>query len=128
LKELLDMVNVLESPAHKQIVAKRPGYSEFEDRKWADLSEIGWATLLHELAYQTDDLPAMAASLHVPLLVLVGEQDEPFVIASHAMADAIAGTQLVVIADAGHSPQFENPHAWITALTRFLSALPATAL
>jgi len=128
LKELLDLVNVLESPAHERVVAKRPGYREFEDRKWADMSEIMWATLLHELAYQADDLPAMAASLHVPLLVLVGEQDEPFVIASHAMADAIAGTQLVVIADAGHSPQFENPHAWITALTRFLSALPATAL
>ncbi len=26
------------------------------------------------------------------------------------------GAQLVVIPDAGHSPQFENPHAWIEAL------------
>jgi len=128
LKELLDMASVLESPAHKRVLAKRPGYGEFEARKWADMSEIMWATLLHELAYQSDDLPAMAASLRVPLLVLVGAQDEPFVIAAHAMADAIAGTQLVVIADAGHSPQFENPDVWIAALTGFLSALPATAL
>jgi pimeloyl-ACP methyl ester carboxylesterase len=128
LKELLDMASVLESPAHKRIVARRPGYSEFEARKWADMSEIMWATLLHELAYQDDDLPIMAASLHAPLLVLVGSEDEPFVIASHAMADAIAGTQLVIIPDAGHSPQFENPEAWIRALSGFLSALPATAL
>jgi 3-oxoadipate enol-lactonase len=128
LKELLDMASVLESPAHERVLAKRPGYSQFEARKWADMSEIMWATLLHELAYQADDLPAMVASLRVPLLVLVGAQDAPFVIAAHAMADAIAGTQLVVIPDAGHSPQFENPDAWIAALTGFLSALPATAL
>ncbi len=128
LKELLDMASVLESPAHERVLAKRPGYSQFEARKWADMSEIMWASLLHELAYQADDLPAMVASLRVPLLVLVGAQDAPFVIAAHAMADAIAGTQLVVIPDAGHSPQFENPDAWIAALTGFLSALPATAL
>jgi pimeloyl-ACP methyl ester carboxylesterase len=128
LKELLDMASVLESPAHKRLVATRAGYREFEDRKWDDMSEIMWATLLHELAYQADDLPAMVASLRVPLLVLVGAEDEPFVIAAHAIADAIAGTHLVVIADAGHSPQFENPSAWIAALTRFLSALPASAL
>ena len=86
-----------------------------------------WGTLAHELAYQADDLPEMVASLGAPLLVLVGAQDEPFVIASHTMADAIAGAQLVVIPDAGHSPQVENPEAWIAALTGFLSALPATA-
>ena len=127
LKELLDMVSVLESPAHKRLVEKRPGYAEFEARKWNDMSEIMWATLLRELAYQTDDLPEMVATLRVPLLVLVGAQDQPFVIAAHAMADAIPGTQLVVIPDAGHSPQFENPEVWIAALTGFLSTLPATA-
>ena len=63
-------------------------------------------TLLRELAYQADDLPALAASLRAPLLVLVGAQDQPFVIASRAMADAIPGAKLVVIPDAGHSPQF----------------------
>ena len=43
------------------------------------------------------------------------------------MAEAIPGAQLVVFPDAGHSPQVENPSAWIAALTGFLSALsPAT--
>jgi 3-oxoadipate enol-lactonase len=127
LQELLDWASALESPAHKRVAAKRPGYTEFEDRKWACMSEIMWATLIRELAYQTDDLPVMAASLRAPLLVLVGAQDEPFVIASNAIAAAIPGTELVVIPDAGHSPQFENPDAWIAALVGFLSALPATA-
>jgi pimeloyl-ACP methyl ester carboxylesterase len=127
LKELMDMVSVLESPAHERLVAVRPGYPEFEARKWADLSEIMWATLAHELAYQADDLPAMV-SLRCPLLVIVGEQDEPFVVASHAMAEAIPGAELVTIPNAGHSPQFENPDAWIAAMTGFLSKLPAAAV
>jgi 3-oxoadipate enol-lactonase len=127
LKALMDMTAVLDSPAYKRTLAERPGYVEFMARKWANMSEIMWGTLAHELAHQADDLPAMVASLRAPLLVLVGAQDEPFVIASHAMADAIAGAQLVVIPDAGHSPQVENPEAWIAALTGFLSALPATA-
>jgi len=127
LKELMDFASALESPAYKRVLADRPGYMEFEARKWADMSEIMWATIIKELAYQEDDLPAMAASLRVPLLILVGSQDQPFVIASNAMADAIPGAQLVIIPDAGHSPQIENPEGWIAALEGFLSALPATA-
>ena len=127
LKELLDFAQTLESPAHKQVVEKRPGYAEFEARKWDDMSEIMWATLLHELAHQTDDLPAMAEASLPPLLVLVGEQDEPFVRAADAMIASIPHAQLAVIPEAGHSPQFENADAWIGALGGFLSSLSATA-
>jgi pimeloyl-ACP methyl ester carboxylesterase len=31
-----------------------------------------------------------------------------------------------VIPDAGHSPQFENPDAWIAAFTRFLDRVDAS--
>lgn len=127
LKELMDWASALESPAHRRLVEKRPGYTDFEARKWACMSEIMWGTLIRELAYQADDLPAMAASLRAPLLILVGDQDKPFVIASNLMKEAIPSAQLVVIPSAGHSPQFENPEAWIAALTGFLSALPAIA-
>ena len=127
LKELMDYVSALETPAYKRVAAERPGFAEFEARKWDGMSEIMWGTMARELAYQSDDLPALVASLRAPLLVLVGSQDKPFVIASELIAEAIPSAQLVVIPDAGHSPQFENPTAWIAALTGFLSALPATA-
>jgi pimeloyl-ACP methyl ester carboxylesterase len=125
LKELLDFGGALDTPAYKRVLADRPGYKEREAEKWAGVSEIMWGTLAHELAHQGDDLPALAASLRAPLLVLVGEQDEHFVIASHLMVDAIPHAQLAVIPDAGHSPQTENAAAWIAALTGFLSLLPA---
>jgi 3-oxoadipate enol-lactonase len=57
--------------------------------------------------------------------VIVGSQDAPFVRSSREMADAIEGAQLAIIPDAGHSPQFENPDAWIDVLTRFLASVPA---
>ena len=58
--------------------------------------------------------------------MLVGEQDAPFIAPSERMAKAIDGARLVVIPDAGHSPQFENPDAWWDALTSFLDEVPAS--
>jgi len=74
-------------------------------------------------------LVAVAASseamraVSCPTLILVGEQDQPFLIASRAMAETIPGARLVVIPDAGHSPQFENPDAWLAAMQEFLASL-----
>ena len=127
LKGLLDMAQVLETPAYQRTLAQRPGYREFTERKWNDLSEIMWGAIAVALAHQSDDLSALAAAVHVPTLVLVGAQDAPFVGPSKAMADAIDGAELAIIPDAGHSPQFENPGAWIEALTRFLASVPTPA-
>jgi pimeloyl-ACP methyl ester carboxylesterase len=125
LKELLDLAQVLETPAYRRALADRPGYREFEERKWADLSEIMWGAMTVALAYQPDDLAALAAAVRFPVLALVGSQDAPFVAASREMAAAIESAQLVIIPDAGHSPQFENPAAWIEALSRFLMSVPS---
>jgi len=125
LKELLDMVPVLETPAYKRMLLDRPGYQAFQDRKWDDLSEVMWGAMAVALAHQPDDLAALAEAVRVPMLIVVGSEDAPFVSASHAMADAIDGAQLVIVPDAGHSPQFENPQAWIDALPRFLASVPA---
>jgi pimeloyl-ACP methyl ester carboxylesterase len=127
LKELLDMAPVLETPAYLRALDELPGYREFVERKWDDLSEIMWGAMVLEMARQPDDLPALAAAVRVPTLVLVGEQDEALRAPADAMAATIGGAELVVIADAGHSPQIENPGAWIDALTRFLASVPAPA-
>jgi pimeloyl-ACP methyl ester carboxylesterase len=127
LKELLDLVPVLETPAYKRTLLDVPGYQDFQDRKWADTSEVMWGAMAVALAHQPDDLAALAEVVRFPMLILVGSEDAPFVAASHAMAEAISGAQLEVIPDAGHSPQFENPGAWIDALSRFLASVPAFA-
>lgn len=125
LKELLDFAQPLTTPAYERIVEERPGFQEYVDSKWDRLSAVMWGSLARAMARQSDDLPALAATLSVPLLVLVGEQDGPFVDASHAMHEAIPDATLVIVPGAGHSPQFENPDAWIEALSGFLATLPA---
>jgi pimeloyl-ACP methyl ester carboxylesterase len=56
-------------------------------------------------------------------LVIVGDQDVPFVAASEELAATIPGARLEVLADAGHSPQFEAPDSWWKAMTSFLDGL-----
>ncbi len=120
LKRIMDEFQPLGTPAYEKLMAERAGYREFNDRKWETLSPMMWATMGREIRDQPDQLAALAA-VTCPTLVIVGVQDEPFVDVSRAMADTIAGAELVVIPDAGHSPQFENPDAWLTALERFLA-------
>ena len=125
LKALLDEAAPLHTPAYERMLAERPEYQAFQDRKWDALSEVMWAAMVVAIARQDNDLPEFHA-ITCPTLVVVGETDTPFRGPSQAMADAIPHAELVVIPDAGHSPQFEAPDAWIDALQSFLGALVVT--
>jgi 3-oxoadipate enol-lactonase len=122
LKPMLDEAATLESPAHLRLLAERPELVEYEERNWLALSPVMWATMLREIVHQPDQL-ALLAGVHCPTLVIVGEQDTPFVDASRAMAGVVPGAELVVVRDAGHSPQLENPGPWLDALQRFLASV-----
>jgi pimeloyl-ACP methyl ester carboxylesterase len=84
-----------------------------------------YAAMLRAITDPTNPIDRLEAlrSVAVPALVLVGEEDQPFLNPSRRMAEAIPGAELVVVPDAAHSPQFENPEAWWAALTAFLQQL-----
>lgn len=124
LKVLMDAFAPLDTPAYERMLAERPGYREFQDRKWSMLSPVMWAALIREIRDQPDQL-AVLAQVQCPTLVTVGDQDKPFVGVSRAMAAAIPDAELVVVPDAGHSPQFENATAWFDTLDRFLASVAA---
>ena len=65
--------------------------------------------------------------IKVPTLVICGEKDEPFLQASRVMHENIPGSELVVIAGAGHSPQIETPGEFNRVLSRFLDRVHAGA-
>jgi 3-oxoadipate enol-lactonase len=118
----------LDSPAHKRLVAERPGYAAFEDRKFRTTSPSLYVAMAPAFARTPDRLKDLAAlSPSLPCLVMVGEEDQHMLAGSKAMAEAIPGASLVVFPDAGHTPQFENPEAWWDALSAFLAALPVSA-
>lgn len=60
----------------------------------------------------------------VPTLVLVGANDEPFLGATDYMVAKIKGSRRVVIADAGHAANIDQPEAFNAAVEEFLEGLP----
>lgn len=59
--------------------------------------------------------------IKVPAIVIVGANDTPFLAASDYMAAKIPGAKKVVIPDAGHSANIDQPAAFNAALMGFLS-------
>jgi pimeloyl-ACP methyl ester carboxylesterase len=61
-------------------------------------------------------------SISVPAIVVVGANDTPFLAASDYMASKIPGAQKVVIPDAGHAANIDQPAAVNAAIVDFLQA------
>ena len=122
----VDLANALRdedpliTPAFRRLLDEQPGYAEFCDRKARATSAAMRVAMLPAFVAQPDRLAALADRVRVPTLVIVGEQDGGFVEHAEAMAAAIPGARLVIVPDAGHTPQFENPGAWWSALSGFL--------
>ncbi|HEX2851489.1 MAG TPA: alpha/beta hydrolase [Acidimicrobiales bacterium] len=114
-----EMAGPLDTEAHLRLVETRPGYREFGERKTLNSSPDMWLSMLDEILGQDDRLASLAG-VAVPTLVIVGDQDTPFLGQSEAMVGAMPEAHLAVIPDAGHSPQFENPDAWFEVVTSFL--------
>ena len=60
-------------------------------------------------------------NIEVPTLVLVGENDTPFLQAAQYMEKNIAGAQLIVVPNAGHSANIDNTEFFNNAILNFLS-------
>ena len=110
----------LTTEAYRRKVAEDPGYAEMGDRNLRASSPAMFAAMLARIARAEDRLDALA-TLPMPTLVIVGEQDAPFLADSHRMADTVPDGRLAVIADGGHSPQFESPQEWWAAFSGFLT-------
>ena len=118
LKALRDQ-DPLMTPAFLRLLHEKPGYSEFCDAKLLASAPAMWLAMAPALLTQPDRLDRLA-DVDVPTLVIVGEQDIPFVAHGERMAKTIPGARLAIIPDAGHSPQFENTEAWWAVLSAFL--------
>ena len=84
------------------VEAERPGYKEFGDRKLLASSPAMYAAMLKAITDADRGLDRLddLRGLSMPALVIVGDQDAPFLKPSRRMAEAIpdaelAGAQLV---------------------------------
>jgi pimeloyl-ACP methyl ester carboxylesterase len=78
---------------------------------------VGFAKALNEYP----SMVAKLSSITCPTTVLVGENDTGLRDAADVMAREIPGAELVIIPNAGHSPQEDDPPAWIHAVETHLT-------
>jgi pimeloyl-ACP methyl ester carboxylesterase len=112
----------LATPAFLEYIRAHPERAIQSDRNLRVCSPFMYAACLRQIPTQEDRLERLA-QLTMPTLVIVGDQDKPFLKASQRMADTIPNARLAVIANAGHSPQLEAPDAWWNALSGFVAEL-----
>lgn len=87
-------------------------------------SAVGLAKAARGMLTQRDDriiqsLPGIA----VPTLVVVGADDTPFLAASSYMAKKVPDAIQIVIPDAGHASNLDQPEAFNSAVADFLGPL-----
>ena len=90
-------------------------YWERRHRRFTAMDPEAFAVLTLELVDQPP-LTDRLAEIRCPTTVIVGEEDAGFLASSAELAAGIPDARLVRIADAAHSPQIENPSAWLDAV------------
>ncbi len=116
-------------PAMNPEAVKRTMERMGEDRYWARIEAKllamdpeAFAELSGVLMDQ-DPVVDRLEEIACPTLVLVGEQDLPFVAPAKLMAERIPNARLAVIEGAAHSAQFENEAAWLDAVGTHLQSV-----
>lgn len=113
-----------------------PGFRNDEARqKWNDralataeryeASSPGLARAARGMLTQQDGRVIDAlASVDVPVLVVVGANDKPFLGAADYVTAKVAKAELVVIPDAGHTCNLDQPALFNARVTEYLARLP----
>lgn len=133
-KEHSDVLRRLPAPVHDGLVrgyvtwaAHRPVPNEVADRlvaPWTD--EEGRAALYRQIIANdqqaTDDIQDRYGEINVATKIIWGEHDAWLPLTqAHELQRAIPGAQLVVLPDAGHLVQHDQPRALTDAIADFLA-------
>jgi len=78
------------------------------------------------LAQEGSQVIDALATIRVPTLIVVGDQDQPFLAPSEYMAKKIPGARLAVIPGAGHSSNLDQAEAFNRVLREFLESVATT--
>lgn len=125
-KGRIDLARQQGMPAMAASIAARwlPGEPE-DSRKSRQLRDMmasthveGFSACAHAL--RSYDLSAAAATINVPVLAVAGALDGVMPQSMEASFAQHPGADFIVIADAGHIPNFQRPAAFNAALNAFL--------
>jgi pimeloyl-ACP methyl ester carboxylesterase len=113
------MAAVAELPGPPLLRYQTRERAEEERARLARMSVDGFAGAWQALClWQGSE--SRAHAIRTPTLVIHGEHDTALIPGSRRLARTIPGAVLEVVAEAGHSPQFERPELFNAALRRHL--------
>jgi len=102
------------SPERREELARR------NNEKMPNMDPDAFAEFARELNVYPSVVDKLK-TITCPTTVIVGENDAGLRDASELMAREILGAELVVIADAGHSPQEDRPDEWLRVIEKHLA-------
>jgi pimeloyl-ACP methyl ester carboxylesterase len=113
-------------PMRATFEAKDPdGFARFE-AMLAEHSAIGSALTMLNVQRKRPTLWDMRPQLEqfsLPLLVIVGDEDQPCLDGSRFLENTVPDARLIVVAHSGHTLTLEEPDAVNSALSEFFSSL-----
>jgi pimeloyl-ACP methyl ester carboxylesterase len=126
----LDLVCEIETQIWFDGMGRTPEQVDPQMRKL--LYDMNRQVLAHEakqLGKRLPNAPVPAfdrlRDLKIPVLIIVGTQDTPYILAAaDYMVERIPSAQKVVIEDAAHLPNMDHPEEFQAHVTRYLDRLP----
>ncbi len=117
-----ERASLLETQGIKAFAQGAPTYTSRE--RLLKLNPVGLANMARKVVAQHDSrVIENLGEIKVPTLVLLGENDTPFLAGSQYMARAIPGAEYVVIPEAGHSANLDNVEVFNKTVLDFLRKL-----
>ncbi len=108
--------NPLRNPADRRLEAELgDAYWERGRKKMTSMDPEAFESLGIALG-EGEPMTPRLGEIRCPTLVLVGEEDAPFLEPAIVMERGIPGARRAVIPGGGHSPQLEAPAAWRAAI------------
>jgi pimeloyl-ACP methyl ester carboxylesterase len=128
-KDVAAMAELVADNPFRQPFKRKDPRGWRESTAWlAEHSGAGSALTLRRVQKERPafaELEAELAAMSLPVLVIVGDEDEPSLAPSLYLKRTIPGARLEVFPDSGHAVNLEEPERFNRALESFLSGLPA---
>ncbi len=114
--------NAAHNPMTKEQFERHPERREIVRQKMLHTSVAGYIHVANSFS-QWEPLTPRLSEIGVPTLIVVGDEDSPFLKPSKVMEESIARSRLVIIPGSGHSPHEEVAEVFNDILLSFVDGL-----
>ena len=114
--------NAANNPMTREHFERHPERREVTRQKMLETSVDAYVYVADSFS-RWESLTPRLGEIRVPTLIVVGDEDAPFIKASRTMEESIANSKLAILAGSGHSPHEEVPEAFNNVLLGFLDEI-----